>query len=272
MLYLAGSKEIKDLLIRALSKKNIENLSIIDFPAGSGFTANYLSSCKAQVTAWDMFPEFFKSETLTCKMADLQNTFPASDNTFDFAIFQEGIEHLPDQLFALKEFHRILKNDGRLIVTTPNYSNLRSRMSYLLFESETPKMMPPNELESLWFGNDQRLYMGHIFSIGIMRLRMLAVLAGFKVETVYASRINWSSFVLSIPLYPFILIRSTFNYLRAVKKLKIKNGCEKKKVLTDLFKLNLSPTILLGGHLIVEFKRLPEQFQSNLNDRVILKT
>lgn len=109
MLYLKGSKEVKTLLNRAFSHFDFSGLSVLDFPSGSGFSSNHLSSLGAQVTSWDMFPEFFKHATLTCDFADLQKPFPITDEAFDFAIFQEGIEHLPDQLFALKEFHRVLK-------------------------------------------------------------------------------------------------------------------------------------------------------------------
>ena len=271
MLYLSGSKNVKNLLIRALDQINLTGKTILDFPAGSGFTSDYLISKNAHVTAWDMFPEFFKSEKIKCSSSDLQTEFPCEKNVFDIAIFQEGIEHLPDQLFALKEFHRILKYDGALFLTTPNYSNLRSRVSYLLFEAETPKIMPPNEFESLWFGKDNRVYMGHIFSIGIMRLRMLAVLAGFEIKKVYATRLNWSSFILSLFLYPFILLRSVLVYRRALRKLKSKTPAAK-KVLFDLFKLNLSPTILLGGHLIVEFKRLDTEYKADLTGLDISQT
>lgn len=270
--YLTGSKNIKDLLIRVFNMMKTENLQILDFPAGSGYTSNCLAEAGALVTSWDMFPEFFQSTKLACTFADLQSTFPAEDNKFDIAVFQEGIEHLPDQLFALKEFHRILKKNGTLVVTTPNYSNLRSRLAYLLFESETPKIMPPNELESLWFGKDNRVYMGHVFSIGVMRLRMLATLAGFKIKTLHPARINWTSFMLGLFFYPLIAAQSFKTYSRAKRKLNICQNPEKKRVLLELLKLNLHPGILMGGHLIVEFKRLDERFSPSLGALSILET
>ncbi len=271
-LYLTGSKNIKDLLVRAFSQKDFKSLRVLDFPAGSGFTSNYLETRGANVAAWDMFPEFFQSGKLTCTSGDLQKKFPAEDARFDLAIFQEGIEHLPDQLFALKEFHRVLKVGGLLIVTTPNYSNLRSRLAYLLFESETPKIMPPNELESLWFGKDSRVYMGHVFSIGIMRLRMLATLAGFEIVRIHPARINWTSFALSLFIFPVLLIQSFKTYARAKRKLGISGHSQKKKIFFELVKLNLHPGILLGGHLIVEFRRLPGPFAPDLKNMSILET
>lgn len=270
--FLSGSKDIKDLLLRVLEIKNVQNSSVLDFPAGSGFTSNYLQARGAQVTVWDMFPEFFKSDKLKCASADLQKKFPSEDQKFDLAIFQEGIEHLPDQLFALKEFHRVLKSNATLIVTTPNYSNLRSRLAYLLFESETLKMMPPNELESLWFGKDSRAYMGHIFSIGIMRLRVLAVLAGFKIEKIHPTRINWTSFILGVVFFPLLVLQTFKTYKRAMRKLKTTDVVRKRLVFKEIVSLNLNPAILLGGHLIVEFKRLPTPYEVSLEHLKVFET
>lgn len=272
MLFFKGSKDVKELLLRVLLQKKVSGISILDFPAGSGFTSNYLKSKGASVTAWDMFPEFFKSENLTCTQADLQQPFPSESKKFELAIFQEGIEHLPDQFLALKEFHRVIKEDGTLIVTTPNYSNLRSRLAYLLFESETPRMMPPNELDSIWFGMDQRIYMGHIFSIGIMRLRVLATLAGFNLIKIHPTRMNWSSFILILFLWPFILLQTYKTYWRALKKHKITKNDEKRRIFISLVKLNLHPSVLLGGHLIVEFKRMKSGYSPNFVNSVVYET
>ena len=145
-------------------------------------------------------------------------------------------------------------------------------MAYLLFESETPKIMPPNELESLWYGKDNRVYMGHVFSIGIMRLRMLATLAGFSIRQIHPVRINWTSCLLSLLFYPLLLLQSFKTYSRAKRKLGAQHDTEKKRVLFDLLKLNVHPGILMGGHLIIEFKRLPTPFTPEFQNRSISET
>lgn len=251
-----GSKDIKDLFVRVLENRTWKGQKVLDFPAGSGFTSEYLKNKGANVEAYDLFPEYFKVPGLDCKKADLAKDYPIQDGRYDSAICQEGVEHLPNILAALKEFHRVLKNDGHLFVTTPNYSNLRSRFAYLLFESETPAMMPPNEIESIWRGEDERIYFGHIFSIGIMRLRCLARLAGFELVEVHRSRINNSSLYLFIIFLPFILLNSLKVYLRAKHKNKHLSKDEKRRVFNELLMLNLNPNILLGGHLIAEFKKV----------------
>ena len=207
-------KDIKNLFEKVLENQNWQNKLVIDFPAGSGHTSNSLIEKGAQVAAFDAFPEFFKGESIKCGFGDLQKNFPSKDNYYDVAICQEGIEHVPNQLFVFQEFHRILKNQGQFFLTTPNYSNYRSRLSYLMFESETPKMLPPNEIESVWFGqSDSRLYFGHIFSVGIMRLRCMAYLSGFELVQIHKAAINWSSVIFGIILFPLTLIITFRNNL-----------------------------------------------------------
>jgi SAM-dependent methyltransferase len=261
-IYLSGSRDIKELFRRVIEGRSWSGVSTVDFPAGSGETTEILLKKGAKVDAWDMFPEFFKIPQLNCKAADLQARFPADDSTYDCAIFQEGIEHVPDQLFALKEFNRILKSDGRLLVTTPNYSNLRSRYAYLCFESETPKMLPPNEVESIWYGADNRVYYGHIFSIGIARLRVLARLAGFKLVTVHPSRLNVSSAIIGVFTLPLIWFKTFTTYRRALRKNRPLTP-EKKRLFREIANLNLHPSILFGGHLIIEFAK--DQTPSAMN-------
>ncbi|MFP4486353.1 MAG: class I SAM-dependent methyltransferase [Campylobacterales bacterium] len=46
-------------------------------------------------------------------------SIPVENESFDVIICTEVLEHLPDPILALKEFHRILKNNGELIITAP---------------------------------------------------------------------------------------------------------------------------------------------------------
>jgi hypothetical protein len=129
----------------------------------------------------------------------------------------------------------------------------------MLFEAETPKMLPPNEIESIWFGKgDDRIYFGHIFPIGIMKLRCLAKLAGFNLVKVYPSRINWSAFAIAVFTFPFIFFLSLRNYLRSMRKNKNVALQKRTEVFNQILGLNFHPSVLLGGHLIVEFQKTSE--------------
>jgi ubiquinone/menaquinone biosynthesis C-methylase UbiE len=51
-------------------------------------------------------------------VCDITN-IPCSDNSFDAILCTEVLEHLPDPICALKEFSRVLKPNGVLILTAP---------------------------------------------------------------------------------------------------------------------------------------------------------
>jgi len=109
---------------------------VADIPAGLGRTSATLHEVGADVRPYDLFPDAFNADGIKCEFADLSKRLPIETESCDIAIFQEGIEHLADQLFALSEFNRILKDGGRLFITTPNYSALRAKLAYPMSESE----------------------------------------------------------------------------------------------------------------------------------------
>ena len=252
-------KSIKYYVKRFITQRTdfFKGKKVVDFPAGNGVTSRILKEAGAEVIPLDLFPEYFRVSELTCIRANIQKGLPLEDESTDVVICQEGIEHFSDQFNALKEFNRLLKNDGTLLVTTPNYSNLRSRMSYLLMESERfNSIMPPNELDSIWMSNEKitsEIYFGHIFLIGIQKLRVLAKLAGFQVKEVHFTRSKSTSVFLFPFLYPFIYLSNWITYRKNMRKNDNYNNETKRKVYGEIFKLATSPKLLVGGDLMVEF-------------------
>ena len=230
---------------------------IIDFPAGNGITSKILRDIGAEPVAFDLFPEYFAIEGIECKRAGIADGIPLKDNAADGLICQEGIEHFSDQLGALKEFNRVLKPGALLLITTPNHSNLRSKLSYLLFESERfNSKMPPNELDSIWMANrdiTHEIYYGHVFLIGIQKLRILAKLAGFHIKKIHFTRVKSTSMFLFPFIYPFILISNWLTYRKNMRRNKDYDAETKQHVYDEIFRLSINPGILVGGNLMVEF-------------------
>lgn len=246
---------VKKYLLR--NKDIYKGRTIIDFPAGNGITSKILRDIGAEPLAFDLFPEYFNIGGIECRRAGIADGIPLKDTTADGLICQEGIEHFSDQLGALKEFNRVLKPGALLLITTPNCSNLRSKLSYLLFESErfTTKM-PPNELDSIWMANQditQEIYYGHIFLIGIQKLRVLAKLAGFRIKKIHFTRAKSTSVFLFPFLYPFILVSNWLTFRKNMKRNKDYDEEIKKLVYGEIFKIAINPEILVGGNLMVEF-------------------
>lgn len=261
---LFGSKDIK-LFIKSLlitKRLELENKIVLDIPAGSGYSSEVLRDLNVNVESYDLFPDFFKVDGLQCKEIDLSKKLPIPKGYADFILCQEGIEHLSDQFLLFKEFNRVLKRNGTLLLTTPNGSMLRSRLSYFLTESEFfYKIAPPNEIDSVWFSNVQgesNIYFGHLFLIGIQKLRVLAKLAGFDIKKIHHLRINHTSLIILVLTYPFIFLINLLAYIRAMRSNKQIDYNIRKSVYFELFKLGIDPRILLDGHLIVEFIKKQE--------------
>lgn len=64
---------------------------------------------------------------------------PFESKTFDTLICSEVLEHIPDVNNAILEFHRVLKKDGILILSTPNWWSMFGLIRWVgeLFTSRT---------------------------------------------------------------------------------------------------------------------------------------
>ncbi|MCI0602805.1 class I SAM-dependent methyltransferase [bacterium] len=234
---------------------DLKDKIVIDIPAGSGATTEILLDLGARVEAFDLFPEYFMVKNMECKRADIVNTIPVTDDYADMLICQEGIEHFSDQLKVFKECNRVLKHSGKLLITTPSYSNLSSKLSYLLFESETNTKMPPNEIDDVWMSDKaitNEIFHGHIFLIGLQKLRVIAKLAGFKVKEIRYVRISRGSVALFPLLYPFILGNSLLTYCRNIFK---NEGVAKRDVYREQLRININPVNLINKHTFIVFEK-----------------
>jgi SAM-dependent methyltransferase len=267
MEYENNPKSIKYYMKRYISRNSnkLNGLDIADFPAGNGHTTNLLKQAGANPIALDLFPEYFNIEGLECQRADINNGIPLKDGSVDAIFSQEGIEHFENQLGALKEFNRIVKQNGALVITTPNYSNLVSRVSFALSESETfNRALAPNEVDDIWMvdNNDSEgIYHGHLFLISFLKLRTLARLAGFKIKHIEPTKKKRTAVLFFPFLYPFIYLSSLIGYKKSIKKRLKSKGViteSEKFAYKEIFDLSVSPNTLLTSHIFIEFEKICE--------------
>jgi len=256
------------------NRDEIENKIVVDIPAGNGATTEILLNLGANVKPFDLFPEYFMVTNIKCERADILDKIPVDNNYADMLICQEGIEHFSDQLQVFREFNRTLKLKGSLVVTTPSYSHLSAKLNYLLLENETSKLMPPNEIDDIWMSDKSitnEIYYGHIFLIGLQKLRVLGKLAGFKIKEIRYVRLSKGSLILFPFLYPFILLRSFLTYNRNLRKNKNLSMSRKKDVYKEQLKINIDPKNLLSKHTFIVFEKEKNIAELDFRNETLVK-
>ncbi len=99
-----------------------KNERILDVGSGAGWVARELSIRGARVTSLDLSYlnlRKIKDETGQPAIVASGINLPFSDSTLDYVIASEVIEHLNDPASAIREFFRVIKPGGRVVITTP---------------------------------------------------------------------------------------------------------------------------------------------------------
>lgn len=100
---------------------------------------------------------------------DGQN-LPFADGSFDIIICSEVIEHLQKDDLALKEMSRVLKKDGRVLITTPYLGNPSKKWGHLRhYDLE----MFTELVESSGFAIEQIIYQGRFHNITWVYLKRI---------------------------------------------------------------------------------------------------
>lgn len=108
---------------------------ILDIGCSNGYISSSLINEATEVYGIDISQkDVSEASTLGLKaqVHDVATGLPFENEIFDIVIAAEIIEHLIDTDYFLKEIYRVLKKDGKLILTTPNIANLENRLRLLI--------------------------------------------------------------------------------------------------------------------------------------------
>ena len=114
---------------------------VLDLGCGDGWMTAELSRAGAAPTGIEVaqaaidrargrYPE------LDLRLAPIDGPLPIEDNACDVVWASEVIEHVADTARWLSEIRRVLRPEGRLLLTTPNHSRLRLLVAGIELYSE----------------------------------------------------------------------------------------------------------------------------------------
>ncbi len=125
--WFVGTRNIIFTQINKFIGKN-NNLTILDIGCGTGIVIKRLEKY-GKVFGIDTSDEsigFCKKRGIKSAIkADAAN-LPFNDNTFDLITVLDVLEHIKNEEIAISEIYRVLKNNGKVIVTVPSYNFLWS--------------------------------------------------------------------------------------------------------------------------------------------------
>ncbi len=121
-------ESVYEVFDRLVGEKRLGG-DVLDYGAGTGFGVKRLlgNPCFTSLAAIDILakPAGVGSEVKWLQ-GDLNDRSPAADKTFDLIYSIEVVEHLENFRFQAREFFRMLRPGGTLILSTPNNESWRA--------------------------------------------------------------------------------------------------------------------------------------------------
>jgi ubiquinone/menaquinone biosynthesis C-methylase UbiE len=176
--------EIHDKVIEMMDKE--PRGKVLDVPTGTGILADRLRKKEFDVSCCDINPSYFSVPDLKIEIGDLNQSLPYPGDTFDYLICLDGIEHTENPSNAIREFQRVLKKGGKILLSTPNFLNIERRLRFLF--TGTFSKIPSNEvIKNIWNGD---ITMAHLSPLGYPLLKFIMEWHGFRILQVEKDRIK----------------------------------------------------------------------------------
>lgn len=175
----------RNIVKKFLDILNLNSANILDAGCGAGLNLNLLRDY-GTVIGLDFSDDAIKF----CKMNNNERyikgnamEMPFKSNTFDLIIALDILEHLDDKK-ALKEFNRILKKNGSLIITVPAFKFLWSKHDEALHHKiRYNKDQLQNMLQFNGFAIEKISYWNFFLFLPIIAMRFLKKMIKEEIET-----------------------------------------------------------------------------------------
>ena len=120
--------QVKKVNIRNKYKIAIGNRTkphLLDFGCGVGDFLHYAQQKGCEIMGCDMSEDArkFASEKLDKTIVTPEEIFALPHSTFDVITMWHVLEHIDNLSFQAEQLHRLIKDNGRLVIAVPNYKS-----------------------------------------------------------------------------------------------------------------------------------------------------
>jgi SAM-dependent methyltransferase len=191
-----------------------ENPKLLEVGAGylsilSKLIFNCSVSAIDKVVGWEVLLDEFSIPMKECDL--LKDELPYEANTFDIVLHCEVLEHLPVPPYkTLLKIKKVMKNNGMLIISTPNIAAIAKRIKGILG-------MSPLDL----FGDTGGETFTHVREYTLKELKWHLEKSGFKIITKKIVQ-SWDHGFMNI-FYPLLIFPYFRDNIFIIAKPKIKN-------------------------------------------------
>jgi len=105
---------------------------LADLPCGTGYLSVRAAQHGWTVSPFDLDPGAWRGgDVAKVGYADLNRPLAIDDDAFDALVCCEGLEHIENPWLVLREFQRVVRPGGLVVVSIPNTVDLRQRWRIL---------------------------------------------------------------------------------------------------------------------------------------------
>lgn len=207
---------LHDQIVKIVKQNHFNK--VLDIAAGQGALTYKLSDSGLNVISADINNKNFQlHDSIEFLHLDLNKNLNL-DTKFNAVFAIEIIEHLENPYKLVRDCYNLLEDEGTLIISTPNITNYKSRLSFLLF-GRFNSFFPSDRSTS-----------GHINPLPAWELHDILESNGFTIEAMHTTKFHLNVkplfslkslflktlFTLGLPLVP-VIQNWGFNYGNGLK-------------------------------------------------------